>query len=235
MRIAICDDDAKLMAHLHAFLEKTYRSLELLIDDFTAGEALLRALSGGERSYDLVLLDIEMRGMDGIETARHIRRISPETAVVFITSHEEFALTGYEVSAFRFLTKPLRTEKLLEAVEAACQARLARRQLLIPCQGEEVRVAVQDILYVEARDQTVRLVLPARELFHRATIDSYAAQLSGDDFYRVHRSYLVHLSAVAFVGKRELRMANGDLVPLSRLRSREFSEVFHAYIKRTAR
>ncbi len=235
MRIAICDDDAGIVAAVRTFLETTYRQLGWVIDSYHAGEALLKAISGSGRNYDLILLDIEMKGINGIETAKSVRALSPESCVVFITSHEEFALTGYEVSAFRFLTKPIRQDKLMEAVEAVKEARFARRELLIPWEGETTRVAVPDILYVEAQNQTVRLVLKQRTLWHRATIDSYARQLSGDDFYRVHRSYLVNLNAVAFMGKQELRMANGDLVPMSRLRSKEFAEAFRAYIKRTAR
>ena len=122
MKIAICDDDWHMQQTLRTFIDETYQDLDMLVDGFTSGEALLAAIGKQTQPYELILLDIEMTGMDGIETAKRVRRVLPDCYIIFITSHDEFALTGYEVQAFRYLVKPFRPEKLREAISAVREA-----------------------------------------------------------------------------------------------------------------
>ena len=185
--------------------------------------------------YQLILLDIEMRGIDGLETARRVRALLPDCYIIFITSHDEFALTGYEVQAFRYLVKPVQPEKLTEAISAV-RAELADQLTLHVEDGPvEALVRARDIFYVEAQDKRVRLVT-ARETFSdRRGIDEVAALLAQEDFYRVHRSYLINLRYVAFMDGTTVQLVNGDQVPISRLRKKAFKNAFQAYVKRTAR
>ena len=118
MKIAICDDDWHMQQTLRLFIDQTYQDLDMLVDGFTSGEALLAAVQKQSQPYQLILLDIEMRGIDGIETAKRLRKLLPDCYIIFITSHDEFALTGYEVAAFRYLVKPVQPEKLTEAISA---------------------------------------------------------------------------------------------------------------------
>ena len=90
-----------------------------------------------------------------------------------------------------------------------------------------------EILYLKASNQWCHVVTVFERFLTFGSLTGFEKLLP--DFLRIHRSYLVNLNAVAFMGKQELRMANGDLVPMSRLRSKEFAEAFRAYIKRTAR
>lgn len=99
MKIAICDDDWHMQQTLRLFIDQTYQDLDMLVDGFTSGEALLAAVQKQIQPYQLILLDIEMRGIDGIETAKRLRKLLPDCYIIFITSHDEFALTGYEVAA----------------------------------------------------------------------------------------------------------------------------------------
>ena len=95
MKIAICDDDWQMQQTLRTFIDQTYGDLDMLVDGFTSGEGLLAAIRKQTQPYSLILLDIEMfGGMDGIETAKRVRKLLPDCYIVFITSHDEFALTG---------------------------------------------------------------------------------------------------------------------------------------------
>lgn len=235
MKIAICDDDWHMQQTLRLFIDQTYQDLDMLVDGFTSGEALLAAVQKQSQSYQLILLDIEMRGIDGLETARRVRALLPDCYIIFITSHDEFALTGYEVQAFRYLVKPVQPEKLTEAISAV-RAELADQLTLHVEDGPvEALVRARDIFYVEAQDKRVRLVT-ARETFSdRRGIDEVAALLAQEDFYRVHRSYLINLRYVAFMDGTTVQLVNGDQVPISRLRKKAFKNAFQAYVKRTAR
>lgn len=235
MKIAICDDDWHMQQTLRLFIDQTYQDLDMLVDGFTSGEALLAAVQKQSQPYQLILLDIEMRGIDGIETAKRLRKLLPDCYIIFITSHDEFALTGYEVQAFRYLVKPVQPEKLTEAISAV-RAELADQLTLHVEDGSvEALVRARDIFYVEAQDKRVRLVT-ARETFSdRCGIDEVAALLAQEDFYRVHRSYLINLRYVAFMDGTTVQLVNGDQVPISRLRKKAFKNAFQAYVKRTAR
>lgn len=105
MKIAICDDDLVLNRKLHQFIFETYHDIDLRIDEYRSGEEFLQKISTSKLTYDLLLLDIEMDKVNGITVAKELKQLSPKTFVVFITSHDEFATVGYEVSAFRYLIR----------------------------------------------------------------------------------------------------------------------------------
>lgn len=113
MKIAICDDDLVLNRKLHQFIFETYHDIDLRIDEYRSGEEFLQKISTSKLTYDLLLLDIEMDKVNGITVAKELKQLSPKTFVVFITSHDEFATVGYEVSAFRYLIKPINKNKLI--------------------------------------------------------------------------------------------------------------------------
>lgn len=235
MKIAICDDDWHMQQTLRLFIDQTYQDLDMLVDGFTSGEALLAAVQKQSQPYQLILLDIEMRGIDGIETAKRLRKLLPDCYIIFITSHDEFALTGYEVAAFRYLVKPVQPEKLTEAISAV-RAELSDHITLHVEDGPvEALLRVKDIYYIEAQDKRVRVVLKDTALSDRRGIDEIERALAGEDFFRVHRSYLINFRYVARLDKNEILLVSGEQIPLSRLRKKAFKSAFQTYVSRTAR
>lgn len=235
MRIAICDDDLSLDKQLRQFIHETYRDIDMLIDLYNSGEQFLNKISSSKIKYDLVLLDIEMNEVSGLKVATELKKTFPETYIVFITSHDEFALTGYEVSAFRFLVKPIQAPKLLEAIESVKKEILDKRTIQVQDMDRYTVLNVNDILYLEAQNKNVKIVLMDQLLYDKNGIDYYAQYLLSDDFYRVHRSYLINFNFITFIEKLNVQMANGDLIPISRLRKKLFDEAFQSFVKRTAR
>lgn len=235
MQIAICDDDPAVLADLSDFINRTYRDMDMLVDTYPSGEALLAAMDKRPQSYDLLLLDIELAGLDGIRAAKLLHERLPRLYIVFITSHDEFALTGYEVSAFRFLAKPIQYEKLTEAITAVRAELLQQKTIQVESGGVEAVLKVRELVYIEAQDKSVRLVQRQQAFWDHNGIEFYAQLLSSEDFYRIHRSYLINLGYVTFLRGSDVQMVNGELLPVSRLRKRQFADAFRAYIKRTAR
>ncbi len=235
MKIAICDDDWHMQQTLRLLIDEIYQDLDMLVDGFTSGEALLAAVQKQSQPYQLILLDIEMRGIDGIETAKRLRKLLPDCYIIFITSHDEFALTGYEVAAFRYLVKPVQPEKLTEAISAV-RAELSDHITLHVEDGPvEALLRVKDIYYIEAQDKRVRVVLKDTAFSDRRGIDEIERALAGEDFFRVHRSYLINFRYVARLDKNEILLVSGEQIPLSRLRKKAFKNAFQTYVSRTAR
>lgn len=235
MKIAICDDDWHMQQTLRAFIDQTFQDLDLLVDGFTSGEALISAIRKQSQPYELILLDIEMSGMNGIDTAKKVRQLLPDCYIVFITSHDEFALTGYEVAAFRYLIKPLQPQKLEEAISAVREELADQFTLHVEDREIEALVRAKDIFYIEAQDKRVCLVLKDQTFYDRKGLDVMADLLKNEDFYRVHRIYLINMRYVAFIDKSMVQMVNGDKIPLSRLRKKQFKTAFQAFVSRTAR
>ena len=108
LEIAVCDDDILIAADIEKMLEKLSLivAIKVEIDVFYDGSTLVDYIKKGKR-YDIIYLDIEMRKQNGVEAARIIRRIDKKVLIIYVTSHESFAKEVFEVSAFRFITKPI--------------------------------------------------------------------------------------------------------------------------------
>lgn len=158
LRIAVCDDEALDRAQIAQMAQEILRAEEIPaeIACFASAGALLHAIQTGG-AFQILLLDVMMEGMDGMELAAALRAGQEEAAIVFISSNREMALRGYEVAAARYLAKPLDAEKLREALLHCCAAYLKPREIVLPTSEGQSKVNVRAIVYVEPWDRGVRL------------------------------------------------------------------------------
>ncbi len=232
MRIAICDDEQQCRQQAARAIDECLRSLDVRIDTFSGGKALLQAFE--KQPYDLVFLDIEMPEADGITVARRLRRISQDVPIVFLTSHVEYALEGYEVNALRYLTKPVRSEKLREVLAYVKERMQEQRTLWVKTDLEEVRVPVKDIMYLEAQNQNILISTTSGVYVVRYNLSDYEAELEMDGFFRIHRGYLVSLRHVKSLGKHEVTLAGDVVLPVSRTKEKALKEALFQYIREEA-
>lgn len=232
MRIAVCDDELSCRRQLVQAIEGITKSLDVMTSAFEDGRELLRAFS--ETPFDLVFLDIEMPVINGIETAKKLRELDAHVPVVFLTSHIEYALEGYEVNALRYLTKPVQEDKLREVIDHVTAKLLGRRSLWIKTEDEEIRLPLSEIICFEALNQNILIRTEKRQYKVRHNIADYEKELGGDGFFRVHRSYLVSLHKVSSIGKGELTLVSDIRVPVSRSREKELRDALFSCIKEGA-
>jgi len=229
MRVAICDDEDMQLSITKKNLENAYKSLDLIVDTYTSGVDLLNAVNIVH--YDLIILDIEMRGMNGIETAKELRKKGKNTAVVFLSSHTEYALEGYEVNALRYLTKPTSTEKLSEIITYLLEQRKKEKRILLRNGEDEELVCAADIYYMEAQDQMVRIVTDRGEYRNRYNLGDYEKELSNCGFFRIHRGYLVNLGHVRRRAGREIVMEDGAVLPVSRMKEAALKKALLYFVR----
>lgn len=234
MKIAICDDDPQVIAEITTIIREQFESLDLKLRSFTSGAELLAAVAKTDRPFDLIFLDIEMPGRNGLEVAEELQRATPKSRFVFATSHDEFALRGYELSAFRFLVKPLAADKVVAALQAVRDEQLQQAKLTVTFNGETSVILVSELLYIEAQGQNVQLVTAQRSYTQRNNLAYYQERLARSDFFQIHRSYLVNLAAVAAIDTGAY-LQNGQRLPVSRLRRQQFKTALQDYLKRAAR
>ena len=234
MRIAICDDNQTFAQTLANYIEAEYKSLDLLIEFFGSGEELVDYYQADKKGFDIILLDIEMKQITGLEAAHQIRKVDTQTVIIFITSHDELASMGYEVAAFRFLTKPVKPAKLIEALEAVRAQNNNAKTIHISNAEGEYTINVSDILFIEAQNQQVLIQTNDGEFVQRCAISDFVDELAKYDFVSVHRSYLINLRHVKGLNKQEVTMEDGTVLPISRLRYKDFKQAFHDYISKTS-
>lgn len=232
MRIAICDDEEIYRFNLRNELEKIIKSLDVVIDSFESGIELLKRFE--KQEYDLIFLDIEMSQMDGITLSKRIREMSEKAEIVFLTSHIEFALEGYEVNALRYLTKPVKVEKLQEVISFLMKREQNKKSIWVRNKEYEEKVQISEIIYFEAQNQNVEIHTKDRIYVHRYNIGDYERELQKDGFFRIHRGYLVALGCIESIGQGEVKMEGGMSLPISKSKEKQLKEALFSYVREAA-
>ncbi|GFH92090.1 MAG: response regulator transcription factor [Lachnospiraceae bacterium] len=229
--IAICDDEKHMSAHIRSCVSDFFRkkNRETSLRMFSSGEELL-SYNG---QIDILFLDIQMKGMDGMETARKLRADQFRGFLVFITVLKEMVFQSFEVQAYDYLVKPVdkkQFEKTMERLYASMQN--AREDSLLVQKGYEGRIIPKDeIVFCEVIDRKIYLNLASGDVVdYYERIENLEAKLD-KHFYRCHRSYLINLKHLKGYKNGTACMDNGKKIPVSRLRSKEFSGVVLQYMK----
>lgn len=232
MRIAVCDDEELFRIEFKSVLDKVLINAEYDIDTFSGGSSLYEAFI--KEPFDLVFLDIEMPGIDGITLAKRLRAVSENVNIVFLTSHIEYALEGYEVNALRYLVKPVDINKLGEVLKYIQDKKNNSRQIMIKQEGEDIVIDLSDVIYIESMDKNVRIVTSKKEYITRYNISDYEEELKNNGFFRIHRSYLISLSKVKKIVKNDVVMDGDSSLPVSRSNVKALKEALYSYVEGTA-
>lgn len=232
MRIAVCDDEKYFLDEICLIIESFYKSLDINCIPFSDGREIISAYEKGQR-FDAIFLDIEMKHIDGMKTAEKIREYSSEVPIIFLTSHTELAMEGYEVGAFRFLQKPVKKEKLEQALIDIKGLYEGRKTILLKESGNEHIVVAEDIIFVESDNNAVRFVTCDKEYKVRMKLKEAQTMLCdiSTDFCRIHRCNIVHLGHVISYSDKEVRLDNGETLLISKSFLEQFRANIFEYVK----
>lgn len=231
MKIAICDDDLQELLLIASLLEeyKTNVTEELSIVTFLSGLELLTALQ--DEPYNLILLDVMMPGLNGMQTAKEIRTINETVKIIFLTSSPEFAVDSYRVRALNYLLKPATREQLYPILnELSEESHQPKTVLSIRTRTRLFALPYNQIEYLEVMSKTLSFHLAdGRQEEISGNLNDYeSALLAQPGFIKTHRSYLVNLRWVMNVKQWELTTFSGQNVPISR---RSYQQVCKAYME----
>ena len=229
MKAAICDEDNESSELLCCLMRQQAPECEVLC--FGSGGEFLES----KEHFDILLLDIQMEDMRGIEVARALRGRQEDTIRIFVTALKDYVPEAFDVSAFHYLLKPVSKEKFCEVFEHACREvqRLTSQreeQLFFRTKTKSFTIRKKDILYVESRKRKVDIHTFGEEYTVYATMKSMEEQL-GQEFYRCHRGYLVNLAYVAEYGEGEIRLRNGERVYIAREKYTDFVKSYTWYLE----
>ena len=228
-RIAICDDEQNQIEYITSIVASwsAHEGHGCEIRTFASAEAFLFEYEE-DKAYDILLLDVEMKNINGIELAKCIRKDNNRAEIIFITSHFEFVGEGYEVDALHYLIKPISAEKLTQVLtKAAEKISVEPPSVVISCEGETVKLYEADIRYVESFLHYIVIHTKDKEYKINENISVFENRVS-DDFYRIHRSYLVSLKHITRISRTSVNIGNTEL-PLSR---GKYDDINRAFIQR---
>ena len=236
MKIAVVDDEEVFRNQISSEITKFYGRAKANCFLYADGSEILRAMRSG-LSYDAVFLDIEMKVTDGMRTASEMRKICRTVPIVFLTSHTEMAIHGYEVAAFRFLAKPVELMKLKETLTDLERHICNGINITLRCEGEDLIVTANSVIYAESSNNQVRFVT-AEKTFNVRMKFSDAQKILCEtdcDFYPIHRCYHVNLRHIRKFTAVDLQTDNGDVLPIARSAAPSFKEKMFEYLKMNGR
>lgn len=215
MRIAIVDDRQEDSTLLSGFTGEWARDrgLALQKESFPSAEAFL--FRWEEMKFDILLLDVEMGGMDGVSLAKQVRREDETVQLVFVTGYSDYIAEGYEVAALHYLMKPVHRDKLFAVLDRAAETlRRNQRVLHLEASGELLRVPLFELRYLEASKNYV--TLHGREDYTvKRPLKDFEGELDSR-FFRMGRGFIVNLERVRKVTRTEVTLDSGERLPLPR-------------------
>ena len=238
IRIAICDDEANTRAYLSSLIRAQSCPCEI-VEYASAGDCL-----ADTQELDLLFLDIELApsgsGLDGMALARTIRErtTGPQPVIIFVTGYERYVFDAFDVGAFQYLLKPVDEEKFAQVfTRAVAQIGTAREKpgpvLTLQSANASKTVPLDSICYIESSNHMVELHLKDGVFACYAKIGDLEVELQ-DQFFRIHKGYLVNLSYVDGYSKSEVTLTNGERLLLSKYKYQDFVKAYLHFLKRGA-
>lgn len=215
IRIAICEDNIKDLAHLLHMLGRT--DVHSDITEYKDAESLLRDTETGSRKFDLFLLDIYLPGITGVEAARRLRTQNKNALLVFLTTSEDFYREAFDLYAFHYLIKPIQEDSLTEILQKASDiVNRPEETLRIAFNGEDTILRQPDISYVSSSNHILHFHMQdGTKHTSYGKLDEMQPRLAEHCFVRCHKSFIVNIRHVTKLTKEGFYIED-TLIPISR-------------------
>ncbi len=226
MRIAICDDIEIYREYVKTFCQRYFGNELEDVNCFASGDELLNT----KEEFDLLFLDIEMPGMDGISVKNYYEMVQKDVLIIFLTSHQERVREAFGKNVFAFLDKPMKWDDFAKTMDKVCLYCRPKTVGVESC-GKMYAFVIDDIRYVEAKDKYTNVVTEKEEVLIRKSMKDWEELLGLEEFCRINRSYLVNFRL--FNGKsNEIQLKEDKCVVLSRKNRKQAFELYRQYLQK---
>ncbi|MCR5595304.1 MAG: LytTR family DNA-binding domain-containing protein [Lachnospiraceae bacterium] len=239
MKLAICDDEKDIRNYIEKCAKEVFSDLEIV--KYPDTKDILK--SGFDA--DILFLDIQMPGVDGMRAARILRTTGSKTVIVFVTAVEELVFQAFDVDAIQYIVKPFDKSKLQDAIKKAITAAEEQKNInsllssdeddsrffVVKSGGVNTRVILSEIAYAEVFDRRVVLHMHDKECIEYYGRMTELEHVTGSDFFRIHRAYLVNLRHVSSYDSRYVCVL-GNVIPVARGKYPELVKAYMSYYTR---
>lgn len=229
--IVICDDDQLIHSQISEYLKRieSESEEEFCVTHCFSGEELL---TKDLKHADILLLDIQMGEISGMDAARRLRQKNRDTIIILITNLIDSALEGYEIHAFSFLCKPVSYPSFLRCMTDAFQRLDASKpaSIVMNFGGLRTVISLDELIYVEVYHHAATFVFCDHKKTWNIPLSQIEKKTIDGGFFRCHMSYLVNLGFVREIRNASLIMSNGDEIPVSKYRKKELISAYSRYI-----
>lgn len=237
VKVAACDDDVMFEGKFETMLleiaKKEHISMD--IEMFTDGTELVKAICADGKTYDIIFLDIEMEGMDGLTAARQIRETDDLTMLIYVSSHQSYALEAFDVQPFQFLVKPVNPDTLYRYFMKA-YGKLTKNSSYFFCQfsGKMDSLRMNSIMYFKSCRRIINIYMADGSTYKfygkMNDLEEHFKQKKVD-FWRIHQSYLVNISYIARISYDKVELRNQKILYISEDRRKMIGEKYCDYIR----
>ncbi len=233
MRIAICDDNNDYINTIENYIERL-KTPATEWDPYESGENLVFAYTDNNERYDVIFLDMEMKELNGIETANKIRNIDEHVIIVFITSYTEYMKDSFKCSPFRFLVKPVDFNEFQEVFYDICKKLKKQRKIFTFTENKtRVRLFCDDIIYCESQDHWISIYTREHTYKICKTLTDLHELLDKEIICRVHKSFLINFQYVKSIKENNIQLYHCDrLIPISRSYKKAVIHEYTNFIER---
>ncbi len=229
MRIAICDDEKNIRELIGSKVTTQYLDAEIVF--YQSGEELLSS----EKHIDILFLDIQMAGRNGMETARELRKKGNNVILIFVTAVEEYVFRAFDVGAFHYIVKPIDDAKFADVLQKAVDEVNSRnnkeqvseeRYVMINNRGVHTKVILDEIVYAEVFNRKI-VIHKMNETIEYYGKMSDLEELAGDNFFRPHRAYLINFKYVEKYDATTVYLEKGNVL----MAKQNYPEFVKKYMK----
>ena len=233
MKIVLCDDDRNFVDLMFNYVERICVELDeklVTVIPFCSGEDFLQYFKE-IRNIDIIILDILMKGINGIEVARKIRDTDPNIQILFLTSIKNYVFEGYNLNAVNYLLKPIRYNILKNELRKAIGNVHNLPDLYFVEKNDNgvFKIYIDEIVYIETYMRKTRIHTQNDVIISYKSMKVHMAQLGNADFYMIHESFIVNLRYIKKVVEYDVVLLDGEILPVSKNRKKAFMQKMSIY------
>lgn len=227
MKIAICDTDKNFILKIKNTIYRyaDIHRLDIVVDYYTSGEKLLKS----QENYNLIFLEYNLFGINGLETAKIIKKSHHNTTIIFMSGDTSFIFDAFKVSPFRFLKKPIKYNHFIEALDSYLKKFGNDHPLWIKSEDHTFCLSTNEVLFIEANNKHCYVHLKNDKLKCNKTMARVFEVLPKNHFLKINRAFVVNLDYITAYTHEELTLKNGVSLPISRNFQKSFKEEYQRF------
>lgn len=233
IQAVICDDSVQELNNINRMLQQIIETsgVHFVVQTYTNGEQLLKNIISEE--IDLLLLDIDMPGISGIEVAEKIRQENLNIDIIFVTNHNDLVFQSIHYQPFRFVRKDQLKEDLVEAILSYIKKKSKEERLIIVNQGvSKVSVKLTEVLYIESNKHYITYYMENGDTVRtRGSLNKLEQDYKNNYFLRTHAGYLVNPKYVYTIEKTKVMLTDKETIPVSRHRLEDIKHRYQQYAR----